>query len=237
MLLASLILAAGGLMLLYFQTKERPLALLSGLSIGLAGWTKNEGLVAVVGFTLVWLLMILKSANGVDSPTENPREFAAKALLKENSKALGYYVAGLAFPIIVVILFKIFLAPPNDLLSQQGNLFDKLLDIERYTTILKQALVTLWNLGDAPLSFFGIIILTAIILGRSSQRVPGLWIIPVFVGIQLAAYFGTFLVTPQDLPWHLSTSLDRLYLHVFPLALCWFFLWLRSPEELSSKES
>lgn len=215
MLLAQIILAAGGLMLLYFQTKDGRIALLSGLFIGLAGWAKNEGLVAGIGFTAVWALITIR----VDR------------------KAFRDYVFGLAFPLLVVLLFKLFLAPSNDLLSGQRDIFDKLLEIERYTTILKQAFITLWNLGEAPLSLFGIIILTALILGRSLQHIPGLWMLPAIIGIQLAAYFGTYLITPQDLPWHLSTSLDRLYIHVFPLALCWFFLWLRSPEELSSKES
>lgn len=215
MLLAQIILAAGGLMLLYFQTKDGRIALLSGLFIGMAGWAKNEGLVAGIGFTTLWALITIKA----------------------DRKALRDYAFGLAFPLVVVLLFKLFLAPSNDLLSGQGDLFDKLLDAERYATILKQSFITLWNLGEAPLSLFGIIILTAFILGRSLQRIPGLWMLPAIIGIQLAAYFGTYLITPQDLTWQLSTSLDRLYLHLFPLAFLWFFLWLKSPGELSSKES
>lgn len=211
MLLAQLILAAGGLTLLYFQTKEKHLALLSGLFMGLAGWAKNEGLVAIFGFTIIWVLVIWKT----------------------NRQAFKEYMPGLAFPLVVVILFKLFLAPSNDLLSARGNLIDKLFDPERYAIIIKQALTTLWNLGDAPLPLFGIIILTAILIGRSNQQVSSLWSIPAIIGIQLAVYFGTYLLTPYDLSWHLSTSLDRLYLHLFPLALLWFFLWLESPEELS----
>lgn len=215
MLLAQVILAAGGLTLLYLQTKETRLAILAGLMSGLAGWAKNEGLVAIMGFSIVWALITMKA----------------------DRRALKNYSIGLAFPLLVIILFKLFLAPSNDLLSAHRDLTDKLLDPERYAIIVKQALITLWNLGDAPLPLFGIIILTALVLGRSSRRTSGLWIIPAVIGIQLAAYFGTYLVTPQDLTWHLNTSLDRLYLHVFPLALFWFFLWLKSPEELSSKES
>lgn len=215
MLLAQLILAAGGSILLYFQTKDRRFALLAGLFIGLAGWAKNEGLVAIMGFLIIWAVITMKA----------------------DRQALKNYSIGLAFPLLVILLFKLFLAPSNDLLSTQGNLAEKILNAKRYAIIMKQAVTTLWNLGEAPLPLFGIIILTALILGRSLHPIPGLWMLPAFIGIQLAAYFGTYLITPQDLPWHLSTSLDRLYLHVFPLALCWFFLWLRSPEELSSKES
>lgn len=211
MLLAQLILAAGGSTLLYLQAKETRLAFLAGLFVGLCGWAKNEGLVAILGLTLLWIFSTVKTER----------------------QALRNYFAGLALPLLVIVLFKLFLAPSNDLLAGQGNLLDKLSDAERYGLIFKQAFVTLWNLGDAPFSLFGIIILTAILLGRSKEPISRLWTLPAIIGFQLAAYFGIFLLTPQDLTWHLSTSLDRLYLHVFPLALFWFFLWLKSPEELS----
>ncbi|NWF62799.1 MAG: hypothetical protein HXY38_00695 [Chloroflexi bacterium] len=215
MLLAQLILAAGGLTLLYLQTKENRLAILTGLVIGLAGWAKNEGLIAILVLTLLWVVLTVK----------------------KEKQALWKYFAGLAFPLLVVILFKLFLAPSNDLLAGQGNLLEKVLEVERYRIIAKHAFTTLWGLGDAPVSLFGIIILTAIILGRSNRGIPGLWFIPALIGILLTAYFGTYLLTPQDLSWHLNTSLDRLYLHLFPLALLWFLLWLKSPQELLSKES
>ncbi len=215
MLLAGLILAVGGLTLLYLQTKETRLAILAGLISGLAGWAKNEGLVAIIGISIAWALITMKT----------------------DREAFKNYCIGLAFPLAVVVLFKLFLAPSNDLLSAQANLTEKLLDPERYAIVIKQAFTTLWNLGDAPLPVFGIIILAALILGRSNQQVPGLWSIPAIIGIQLAVYFGTYLLTPYDLSWHLSTSLDRLYLHVIPLALLWFFLWMKSPEEHSTKES
>lgn len=211
MLLAQLALAAGGLTLLYLQTKESRLAILAGLITGLCGWAKNEGLVAILGLTLLWVVLTVK----------------------KEKQALWNYFTGLAFPLLVVILFKLFLAPSNDLLAGQGNFLDKIVDIERYRVIVEHAFTTLWSLGDAPISLFGIIILTAIILGRSKQDIFELWTLPAVIGFQLAAYFGTYLLTPQDLSWHLSTSLDRLYLHLFPLTFLWFFLWLTSPGELS----
>lgn len=211
MLLAQLFLAAGGLTLLYFQTKESRLAILAGLIVGLGGWAKNEGLVAMPGLTLLWIVLTVK---------------------KEKQALWGYF-AELAFPLLIIVLFKLFLAPANDLLAGQAHHLDKILDATRYKIIVEHAFITLWSLGGAPLSLIGIIILTALILGRSNRRIPGLWILPAIIGFQLAAYFGTYLLTPQDLSWHLNTSLDRLYLHVFPPALFWFFLWLKSPEELS----
>lgn len=41
-------------------------------------------------------------------------------------------------------------------------------------------------------------------------------VVPAFV---LIGYAGVYLVTPYDLAWHLGSSLDRLALHLWPLAL------------------
>jgi len=215
-LLAYLILGAGGLTLLYLQTKEKRVAILAGLLIGLAGWAKNEGLMAIVGVTLVWTLLALK---------------------KEERLALLNYGLGLLFPVVVIALFKLFLAPSNDLMSAQGSLADKIFDIERYKVIFGTAIPMLWNLGNTPISMIGLIILAALVIGKSPNRITGLWTLAVIVLLQLAAYVGIFILTPRDLTWHLNTSLDRLYLHVLPLAFLWLFIWLKSPQELLSKES
>lgn len=215
LLLAYIILSAGGLTLLYLQTRESRLAILAGVLIGLGGWTKNEGLAAIVGFTFVWILITLRTERS----------------------AFKSYMIGLAFPLLVTVLFKLFLAPSNDLLSAQGSPFDKILDVQRYTVILREAGLMLWRLGDTPIPMIGLIILAALLLGRSADRIAGTWMFGVLIAFQLAAYFGIFLLTPNDLTWHLNTSLDRLYLHVFPLAFLWLFLWLRSPQGSSSKES
>ncbi|RJP53106.1 MAG: hypothetical protein C4557_05065 [Anaerolineaceae bacterium] len=214
-LLAHLILAVGGLTMLYFQTKETRLAILAGLLIGLGGWAKNEGLAAIVGFTAAWILIAWK--------TERP--------------VFQNYILGLAFPLLVIILFKLFLAPSNDLLLAQGSLFDKILDASRYAIIFQKAGVMLWNLGNTPVSLIGLIILMAFLAGRSPTRVPGVWVVGAVIVMQLTVYFIIFLLTPNELTWHLNTSLDRLYLHVFPLAFLLFFIWIKSPQELTAKES
>jgi len=214
-LLAYLILASGGLTLIYFQTKETRLALLTGLLVGLGGWAKNEGLAAIAGFSLVWVVIALK---------------------KEQRAAVRNYMLGLLFPIFIIFLFKTFLAPPNDLMSS-GSSLEKLLDTERYATILQKSGVMLWNLSGAPFTLLGFIILLAFIMGRSANRISGMWTGVVVIGVQLTVYFAIYLLTPLDLTYHLNTSLDRLYMHVLPLAFLCFFTWLKSPQELTAKES
>jgi hypothetical protein len=216
MLLAYLILAAGGLGLLYVQKKDMRLAILAGLFVGLSGWAKNEGLAAIAAFSVVWVWIALRAER----------------------TAFKHFILGSAFPLLITVFFKLFLAPSNDLISaQQSGSFEKLLDVERYILIFQKAGAMLWNLGDAPISLFGLIILLALIMGRSANRTSGTWTIAIPIGLQAVVYFMIYLLTPLDLTYHLNTSADRLYMHVLPLAFLWLFTWIRSPQETSSKES
>ncbi len=210
LLFAYLFLAAGGISLLYFQQRETRFAVLAGFLVGITGWTKNEGFPAMIGFTLVWFLMAWRG----DVP------------------AFKKYLLGLVSPLLVILLFKIFLAPANDLMSAQGSMLSRVLDAERYKIILMEAGDMLLNLGGLPISLIGIMLLIAFLIGKTRHSMTGSWILGSVIIFQLTAYFGIFLLTPNDLTWHLNTSLDRLLLHVFPLGFLWFFIWLKSPQEL-----
>jgi len=215
-LLAYLMLAGGGLTLLYILKKEARLASLAGIVVGLGGWAKNEGLMAIVGFSIVWALIVFKTR---------------EKLVVRN------YVLGLSFPLLVIVLFKLFLAPSNDLLSVHGNLLDKALDMGRYMIIFQKAGFILWNLGGTPYSLIALLALVVFLVGKSDRNIPDRWPLGVLIGFQLAVYFMIFVFTPHDLIWHLNTSLDRLYLHVLPLAFLWFFIWIKSPQDFFSKEN
>jgi hypothetical protein len=46
----------------------------------------------------------------------------------------------------------------------------------------------------------------------------------------LAGYFGIYAITANDLNWQLQTSLGRLLVQVWPLALLAGFVILREPQ-------
>jgi hypothetical protein len=45
-----------------------------------------------------------------------------------------------------------------------------------------------------------------------------------------AGYFFIYVTTPQNLAWHIRTSLNRLLLHLWPSAVFVFFLIVRTAE-------
>jgi hypothetical protein len=62
-------------------------------------------------------------------------------------------------------------------------------------------------------------------------------IVPVVLGLMLAGYYCVYLLTPQALAWHLDSSLVRLLLQLWPLAiLAWSLAipdWIRRTSDAS----
>jgi hypothetical protein len=192
----------------------RPLLLLAGLAAGLAAWTKNEGcaflpavLLAYAAVTSLWRGWI--------------------TALKEGLVIL----AGAAPLVLVVLLFKAQVETTNDLVAGQGfaestaRMFDPARHLTIVTAFLTEGIQLIQGFSVAvPLAF--------VLLGR--RRVPAsgsFTLAAAVIGLMLAAYYATYLVTPYDVSWHMATSLDRLLLHLWPMTVLAVFLQLRSPED------
>jgi hypothetical protein len=53
----------------------------------------------------------------------------------------------------------------------------------------------------------------------------------------LAGYFMIFIITPHGLRYQIETSLDRLWMQLWPSAVFAFFLFVKTPEEAMAPES
>ena len=49
--------------------------------------------------------------------------------------------------------------------------------------------------------------------------------------LMLAGYFIIYLISPYELNYHLMTSLNRLYMQLWPSAVFLFFMMARMPED------
>jgi len=201
---------------------------MAGLFAGLAAWTKNEGILFCALFLSVRPIVSLLSAG----PGRGIRELLLLA-------------AGASPALIVLMIFKIALAPVSDLIAGQNpaGLLDRLGDAGRYGTIflgyLRTGLTFTQGIPDVRAPFHlnpavpGIILLAAclVLAGRESDPgdrdgiVTG-WALVLFT---LAGYFLVLVVTPHDLNWHLLTSLNRLLLQLWPAAIFLVFMSARTP--------
>ena len=205
------ILTSGILMYLFTVRNEFSLLMLSGFMAGLAGWTKNEGLLFIAVSPIA---LIVASPNNI-------------------KHSLAAYLTGLAIPLLVILYFKS-LTPPNDLLNNNGlSLIEKITDISRYSTIIKSFASSFLNRS------FILVLLYTVIMHNKLTAVyrRGSHAIITLLGMQLLGYAAIYLITPNDLEWHLRTSQSRLFLQILPLALFLCFSISLEPETVFHSNS
>jgi len=183
---------------------SRGLLVLAGFTAGCAGWTKNEGLLFIVAVSIAMLAPIFWK------PTSTLRAFSA-------------FLAGLALPLIVILWFRLTVAPPSEIVGgrQYSELFQKLSAAPRYFTIWNYFSEFFWSFGGWIVSP---IVLVFAYLGFSGLDRKMLlnegWLKGVLICvIVLAGYAATYVISPYDLQWHVEGSLPRLYLHIWPTFL------------------
>jgi 4-amino-4-deoxy-L-arabinose transferase-like glycosyltransferase len=209
-------LAAASLFLLAGSENNRNLFFLSGMMAGLAAWTKNEG----IPFALIMMVCTLF--------------FFGVRKIRSNLFPL---LAGMVFPLLTVLLFKIVISLNNDLFANNGlpDIISKLFDPTRYIQILTHLISELIHLGNWPISIIAVLFVYGWIVGirnpeSLTEKVS--WIIPLS---QFLIYMLIYVITPYDLEWHLNYSTSRLLIHLFPLAMLSFFLFVNTPETALNK--
>ena len=176
-----------------------------GFLAATCGWVKNEGLLFFLVFTIF---------------------FVASNFRKFNS--LKYYFLGALFPVIVIMLFKVFCSPANDIVSGQGeSTVHKLFDINRYDITVTY----FWNL---LLNSYPLMLLFIVLYLVFNRRVLISFQFGVLITL-LAGYFMIYIITPNELNWHLATSCTRLFHHIYPCFIYCMLYQLKSESFLISE--
>lgn len=192
---------------------------LAGTMAGFAAWTKNEGLLFLMAFGMAVAVLTLVTPS-----------------LRTVKTHLAALLAGLMVVLPFIAYFKVALAPPNDLMSPAGgpSTLAKLLDPARHRLILAAYESQFKTFGQgAPGILIGLLVLAGLHRDPKTFRVV---LVPVLTLVfLLVGYYGVYLITPHDVAWHLATSLGRLVIQVWPLAVLATFLSLRlqPPSEAS----
>jgi hypothetical protein len=187
------------------EADSRPASwVIAGVAVSLAAWTKNEG----IAFALIAVLVYIVWAYQRDR---------WRGLMR-----IAPLLAGAAPGLAVLVAFKLFIAPPNDLMTNQsaGHVLSNLRDVSRLQIVAAAVGKELW-FGGAR--FAGVLPLLALFVLGGGIRRP----IPVGPALGLAtagALLGAdvivYILTPHDLAWQLSTSVQRVVVQVFP-AIVW----------------
>lgn len=204
----------------HFSPRHNRLLILAGASAALAAWTKNEGLLFLPAVALAWC------ASSWLSGTK-----------KRSLREAISFAAGALPGLLIILYFKLAVAPPNDLVAAQGLAvaIEHLSDPSRYLEIargfLSQASLIGFSSEATPGRFDGWGIFPVLLPlywlamrvsrpARAQESDPpissGALLPFLAAALMLAGYILAYLLTPYPLAWHLDTSLSRLLLHLWP---------------------
>ena len=198
---------------------DRPrLLALAGATAGLAAWTKNEGLLLLPAVLLSYLLVVVR-ARGWRTGLTDVRAFAI----------------GLAPALALVVYFKISLAPPNDLMSDQGfrQTAARLFEGSRYFQVaggLARGFLEVSVQGILGLLLVGYLFCAGPAAAGPSR--VGARIAIAALSLVLAGYVAVLLTAPAPLLATNIRSSNRLLLQLWPSALLAYFLSIRTAEEV-----
>ena len=200
--LSFFVLSTIALICVYDEFNDWRILALAGFTTGCAGWTKNEGLLFIVVACVAILVSSLR-------------------LRRKTLQLLVPFCLGLVLPLIAILIFKSTILGRNEVIELQNNTMGKILDWNRYVVIARNYGTVFANFGGWTIS--PLIPLLLFIFSRGIDRKVfrnfGWTTGVLIVAILLAGYFFVYVVTPHDLNYHLGSSLDRLYLHVWPSLL------------------
>jgi nicotinamide riboside transporter PnuC len=183
---------------------QRGLLVLAGFMAGCAGWTKNEGLMFVMALCIALLLSAPRS-------------------LTTSLRHLGLVSVGLLLPILVVLFFKLAIAPQGELFAnrESSELFEMATAPDRYLTVVSSLSASFWTFGDWAVN--PVIPLLAFIglcgVDRQVLRTSGWLVAAATLALVGAGYFAVYVLAPYDLKWFLDNSAPRLFLQLWPSSL------------------
>ncbi len=219
--LAFFFLAALALIVLSGES-ARPARCLSlaGVFAGFAAWTKNEGTLLLIALAAALFVSAWRSAGW-----------------RAAARQSGIFLLGALPGLLLVLWFKMALAPPDPLAGQMTvNLGQKLAHAGRWFQVAGGFLKQAWELYIFPGPPLALLAVTCVVLRLRPRNQPSLAPLLAIL-IVLAGYFAIFLATKDDLEWLFATTLDRLYMHVWPALVLAVFLLLRRPEDFAVTSS
>ncbi len=191
----------------HHKDDTRMLVLTAAL-LGCCMWTKNEGMILAIIFALYHF-----------------KELFGRYRIK-------YTLIGFALPLLTWLLFKLAYAPPNDMVSGQGHTtFDMMFDWQRYKLIY-QSFVTNLNEHFKLLKW---VVLIYVLICAIRRKMPDKRLLMLLTC--MLAYLLVYVVSPNNLEWHLFTSLSRLMHQLMPATMYVMLMILTSDKTTSSLQA
>lgn len=193
----------------------------AGASAACAAWTKNEGIAFCVVFGMVLLLTAVVDRRWIG-----------------RWRALGLVALGAAPILSAVAAFKWWIPISNDLVRGQSipRTMELLGNWARIQHVVAAFAHEAWTSSATTIGTLPVLLAFVVVGGIDVRRLRV--VLPVFGAVLAMAAVDmlVYVLTPQNLNWHLQTSLSRVVLQLTPLSI-WAGIWLtgnRGAEESAS---
>ncbi len=196
-------------------------SILAGLTAGFAAWTKNEGLMFLCVLVVARIIAMVRYGN---------RSAMLPQLLR--------FAAGSIPPLAVVAFFKLRFAPANDLMSRSTH------DIISHATDFGRWVTTVEGFIKAAFVVGGFLVPLAVLMAgywflarfnvEARDRLS-LGTLVVTLGLMLIGDFAVYVLLAGDVAWQMNTSMERLFLQLWPAGLLAFFLAANPPQLVASR--
>ncbi len=200
---------------LYDKDKNPNFLIMTGVFASMSAWTKNEG--------QFFILCVIAAS-----------VIAARNVKIGRRALLSVFTGGI--PVLLLLFwFKMTLAPQNDLIAGQGasSTTQRLLNPTRYLIVAQYFAVYLVTFGAWLISPVPLLALLSPILRVRLDDVTSIRAACTVV-LMILGYAVIYITTPTDLAQHLSTSVDRLFLQLWPMGI--FAIGMSLPiEEVEQK--
>ncbi len=215
--LSFFMLASLALFCIQDRYPDKPgIGILAGAMAGFAAWTKNEGLMFLLVLIVARAIAIFRYGN---------RSLWMPQFLR--------IAGGVVPPLAVVAFFKLRFAPSNEFMAKPArDIIHHAADVGRWITALEGFL-------RAPFVVGGFLIPIAVLMAvywylvrfkvEERDRLS-LATLLIALCLMLAGDFAVYLLFPGDVVWQMNTSMERLFLQVWPAGLLAFFLAANPPQ-------
>jgi hypothetical protein len=202
------------------------LFVLAGAAAGFAAWTKNEGLLFLFAFLVAQI-----------APLAWRRRPPSTELRLNSVRELVVLLMAIAPFLIVIAWFKHFIAPAGDLFSSSGTMIHKILSPGRYWAILQWYAKELFRFGGwvVPTSVVFVALSLLLPSSRIRRQDAAVRSSVLTLALTLSGYFAVYVITPNELYWHLRFSLNRLFLQLWPTVIFLFFLLVSGQTSCTSQ--
>jgi hypothetical protein len=182
------------------------LLVLAGVAAGAAAWTKNEGVLFAVAMPV---------ALAVVGPV---------ASLRERLTEVFQFAKGLAPPLALLLVIKLFVTGESDLAADLGfSSLSRVFEWSRHQMIIASFFKLTVMLAGLPL--LGLLLGLSVYSRFASATAESRWqaALALALTLQLAGYYFIYVITERDLAWHLGTSNLRLLIQLWPSTLLLLF--------------